>query len=118
MKKFTALLCILAMLTALFAVTASAESSVRLGAMTGPTGMGMGKLFQDADNGESRNSNTYTIMGAADELTPLVLQGELDIVSVPPIWPPPCTTRPRVVSACWPSMCWACCTSANSTPKN
>lgn len=83
MKKFTALLCILAMLTALFAVTASAESSVRLGAMTGPTGMGMVKLFQDADNGESRNSYTYSIMGAADELTPLVLQGELDIVSVP-----------------------------------
>lgn len=83
MKKFTALLCILAMLTAMFAVTASAEDSVRLGAMTGPTGMGMVKVFRDADNSESRNPYTYSIMGAADELTPLVLQGELDIVSVP-----------------------------------
>ena len=83
MKKITALLCILAMLTAMFAVTASAEDSVRLGAMTGPTGMGMVKVFRDADNGESRNPYTYSIMGAADELTPLVLQGELDIVSVP-----------------------------------
>lgn len=83
MKKITALLCILAMLTALFAVTVSAESSVRLGAMTGPTGMGMVKVFRDADSSESRNPYTYSIMGAADELTPLVLQGELDIVSVP-----------------------------------
>ena len=83
MKKFTALLCILAMLTAMFAVTASAEPPVRLGAMTGPTGMGMVKVFRDADNAESRNSYTYSILGAADELTPLVLQGELDIVSVP-----------------------------------
>ena len=83
MKKITALLCILAMLTVMFAVTASAEDSVRLGAMTGPTGMGMVKVFRDADNSESRNPYTYSIMGAADELTPLVLQGELDIVSVP-----------------------------------
>lgn len=83
MKKITALLCILAMLTALFAVTASAEDPVRLGAMTGPTGMGMVKVFRDADSSESRNPYTYSIMGAADELTPLVLQGELDIVSVP-----------------------------------
>ena len=83
MKKFTALLCILAMLTVMFAVTTSAEDSVRLGAMTGPTGMGMVKVFRDADNSESRNPYTYSIMGAADELTPLVLQGELDIVSVP-----------------------------------
>lgn len=83
MKKFTVLLCILAMLTVMFAVTASAEDPVRLGAMTGPTGMGMVKVFQDADNSESRNPYTYSIMGAADELTPLVLQGELDIVSVP-----------------------------------
>lgn len=83
MKKLTALLCILAMLAAMFAVTASAEDPVRLGAMTGPTGMGMVKVFRDADSSESRNPYTYSIMGAADELTPLVLQGELDIVSVP-----------------------------------
>ena len=55
---------------------------VRLGAMTGPTGIGMVKLFQTAD--ETADSGyTYAIKGAADELTPLLLQGELDIVSVP-----------------------------------
>ena len=56
--------------------------TVRLGAMTGPTGMGMVKLFETAD--ETPDSGyTYAIKGAADELTPLLLQGELDIVSVP-----------------------------------
>ena len=55
---------------------------VRLGAMTGPTGIGMVKLFQTADENPD-SGYTYTIKGAADELTPMILQGELDIVSVP-----------------------------------
>lgn len=55
---------------------------VRLGAMTGPTGIGMVKLFRTADENPD-SGYTYTIKGAADELTPMILQGELDIVSVP-----------------------------------
>ena len=47
--------------------------------MTGPTGIGMVKLFRAADETED-SGYTYTIKGAADELTPLLLQGELDIV--------------------------------------
>ena len=64
--------------------TAPAEAvvPVRLGAMTGPTGIGMVKLFQTADENPD-SGYTYAIKGAADELTPLLLQGELDIVSVP-----------------------------------
>lgn len=65
------------------AAEAPAEAApVRLGAMTGPTGIGMVKLFDDADQ-DTASPYTYTIKGAADELTPLLLQGELDIVSVP-----------------------------------
>ena len=56
--------------------------TVRLGAMTGPTGMGMVRLFETADE-SSDSGYTYSVKGAADELTPLLLQGELDIVSVP-----------------------------------
>lgn len=50
----------------------------RIGALTGPTAMGMAKLFGDA-------SGDYecTLAGSADELTPLILQGELDIAAVP-----------------------------------
>lgn len=109
MKKMTVLACLLAMLISLTACAAAstpettaapetvvteaptteateapAEAAVpvRLGAMTGPTGIGMVKLFDDADK-DMASPYTYTVKGAADELTPLLLQGELDIVSVP-----------------------------------
>lgn len=113
MKKLTALACLLVMLISLTAcaaasapeTTAAPETAateaptteateasteapteaavpVRLGAMTGPTGIGMVKLFDDADK-DTASPYTYNIKGAADELTPLLLQGELDIVSVP-----------------------------------
>ena len=109
MKKLTALACLLAMLISLTACAAAstpettatpetvvteaptteatetpteAAVPVRLGAMTGPTGIGMVKLFDDADK-DTASPDTYTVKGAADELTPLLLQGELDIVSVP-----------------------------------
>lgn len=63
---------------------AAAEAvTVRLGALTGPTAIGMVKLWHDADNGENVNHYEHTLAGSADELTPLILQGELDIASVP-----------------------------------
>lgn len=112
MKKLTAALCLLALLVSMLAAcgtTAAPETTqatettaaptaeatteaateapaeatpVRLGAMTGPTGIGMVKLFDDAGQ-DTASPYSYTIKGAADELTPLLLQGELDIVSVP-----------------------------------
>lgn len=65
------------------AVPAGEPVTVRLGALTGPTAMGMVKLFKDGDDGVTGNAYTHTLAGAADELTPLILQGKLDIVSVP-----------------------------------
>lgn len=109
MKKFTALVCLLALLCALVGcgnavapeTTAAPETTqapatqpettvptqpqavpTRLGAMTGPTGIGMVGVFDKADQNPD-TGYSYTIKGAADELTPLLLQGELDIVSVP-----------------------------------
>lgn len=77
MKKIICLLCVLALLAA-FLPAACAAGAVRLGVMTGPTGIGMVKLFS-----ENENTYSYTVVGSPDELTPLFLQGELDIVSVP-----------------------------------
>ena len=79
MKKLISVLLLLCMLTALFALPICAEGeAVRVGALTGPTAMGMVKLLEDG-------KDTYepTILGAADELVPLILQGEIDIASVP-----------------------------------
>ena len=57
--------------------------TVRLAALTGPTAMGMAKIFSDADAGNAANTYEYALYGAADELTPHLLQGNVDIAAVP-----------------------------------
>ena len=63
--------------------SAAQPVTVRLGGLKGPTSMGMVKLFDDADNGLGQNAYTYTIAASANELTPQLVQGELDIAAVP-----------------------------------
>lgn len=57
--------------------------TIRLGGLKGPTSMGMVKLLDDAENGLTANNYEFTMAGAADELTPRILKGELDILAVP-----------------------------------
>lgn len=59
------------------------KTTVRLGGLTGPTTMGMVKLLEDNEAGETENDYAFTLAGSADELTPLFVKGELDILSVP-----------------------------------
>ena len=79
MKKVFSVFCVICLFAALLALPVQAEEgTVRVGALTGPTAMGMVKLLADGEG-------TYepTILGAADELMPLILQGKVDIASVP-----------------------------------
>ena len=70
---------------------APAEESVnvRVAALKGPTAMGMVKLMSDSDaaaeSGEETTGNTYdfTLAASADEVSPKLMQGELDIACVP-----------------------------------
>lgn len=57
--------------------------TIRLGGLKGPTSMGMVKLLSDNEAGTTENKYTFTMAGSADELTPKLLQGELDILAVP-----------------------------------
>jgi NitT/TauT family transport system substrate-binding protein len=57
--------------------------TVRLGGLKGPTSIGMVKLLSDNDKGLTANRYEYTLAGSADELTPKLLQGEMDIAAVP-----------------------------------
>ena len=59
------------------------EVTIRLGGLKGPTTMGMVKLLDDSDKGLTANKYTYQMAAAADELTPLLLKGELDVLAVP-----------------------------------
>lgn len=83
MKK---LFCLALSLMLLFSMTAFAETAkpvVRLAAMTGPTAMGLVKLLDDAENGLSANQYDFLLAGAADEISPSLIQGKLDIASIP-----------------------------------
>ncbi len=58
----------------------AAPDVIRVAALKGPTAMGMIKLMDD----NSENSGfEFTIAGAADEITPSIIQGNTDIACVP-----------------------------------
>lgn len=60
---------------------ADAPDSIRVTAMKGPTAMGMTKLMSDSE--ENGYAYDFTIAAAADEISPLVIQGNTDIVCAP-----------------------------------
>ena len=70
--------------------------TVRVAALKGPTAMGMVKLMSDTDEemdrmadsseaftGEIEYPYSFTLAASADEVTPGLMQGELDIACVP-----------------------------------
>lgn len=57
--------------------------TVRLGGLKGPTSMGMVKLLSDAEQSETENTYEFEMAAAADELTPKLLKGELDVLAAP-----------------------------------
>lgn len=63
--------------------TQSERTVVRLGGLKGPTSMGMVKLLEDDAQGLTVNDYEFTMAAMADELTPKLLRGELDILAVP-----------------------------------
>ena len=57
------------------------DVTIRIGALKGPTGLGMLQLMQEANDGEKPYE--FTLAGAADELTGKITTGELDAVALP-----------------------------------
>ena len=58
--------------------------SYSIAALKGPTAMGLVKLMKDSESGETTgNEYTFTLAGSADEVTPALLKGELDMACVP-----------------------------------
>ncbi|MCQ2436788.1 MAG: ABC transporter substrate-binding protein, partial [Clostridia bacterium] len=74
MKKALSTLLILVLL---FAATAICEETIRIGALKGPTAMGMVGMMRDCPD------YTFTLEGSADALTPALIKGDLDIAAVP-----------------------------------
>jgi NitT/TauT family transport system substrate-binding protein len=90
MKRILAMLTVALMLVSMLAGCAGAPPQgdvesveIRIGGLRGPTSMGMVRLMEDAEAGETANRYTFQIAGSADELTPKLLKGELDIAALP-----------------------------------
>ncbi len=56
---------------------------IKIGALKGPTGMGISKLMKDSENGITANHYQVELFSAPTDITGLLINGELDIAAVP-----------------------------------
>lgn len=76
LRKITSLLLVLSIL--LFPAALAEGEAARVGALKGPTAMGMVQMMKD-----KADAYAFTLAAAPDELVPLLVKGELDIAAVP-----------------------------------
>lgn len=88
MKKLLAL--ILTFILAMSMVACNGSSNpkdesitISIASLKGPTSIGLVNLYNRSDNNETTNKYNYTIAGAADEISPKLISGEIDIAAVP-----------------------------------
>ena len=103
MKKLLSVIAIILSITVLFSLTgcgntdttskpssnpSSSEKEyeavdMHVACLKGPTGVGMAKLLEDAQNKKTANRYTFTVATAADEISGKIISGEINIASVP-----------------------------------
>lgn len=85
MKKLLAFLVLVAMTIALFACadTEAEKETIRIAGLKGPTSIGLVKVMKDNADGNAANKYEFTIAGSADEITPKLNKGELDMAAIP-----------------------------------
>lgn len=59
------------------------DVTVRVGAMNGPTAMGMVKLMSDSEAGSTSNEYEFSLETGSDVFVPALAKGEIDIAAVP-----------------------------------
>ena len=83
MNRILALLLALALLICPMAGLAEETPAVRVAALKGPTAMGLVKLMQDDEAGNTVNDYEFVVEATSDAVTPPLLKGELDVAMVP-----------------------------------
>lgn len=85
MKKFIAILTLLAVSLSLFACgnTTREKESIKIAGLKGPTSIGLVKIMKDNKSDEAANKYEFTVAGSADEITPKLTKGELDMAAIP-----------------------------------
>lgn len=59
------------------------RTTIRVAGMKGPTTMGMVKLMEQAEAGETQHSYEVSVYGAADEVNAKLMNGEIDVAALP-----------------------------------
>ena len=86
MKKLTSLLLSAALMISLLACGAFAaktKSGVRIAGLKGPTTMGLVNLLDMERSGKASQHYDLQLYGAADEIVPKLIKGELDMAAIP-----------------------------------
>ena len=86
MKKLTSLLLSAALMISLLACGAFAaktKSGVRIAGLKGPTTMGLVNLLSMEADGTAAMDYDLQLYGAADEIVPKLIKGELDMAAIP-----------------------------------
>ena len=85
MKKLTSLLLSVVLLVSLLACGALAKtnSTGRGAGLKGPTTMGLVNLLAMEENGTASQKYDLQLYGAADEIVPKLIKGEVDIAAIP-----------------------------------
>ena len=80
MKNYLSLLCS----TSLFnGLELSTTDALRIAGLKGPTTMGLVNLLAMEKNGTASQNYDLQLYGAADEIVPLLMKGELDMAAIP-----------------------------------
>lgn len=59
------------------------KKEINIAALKGPTGIGMVKLMEDSEAGNTANDYKFTVAGEADIISAGLIKGEFDIAAVP-----------------------------------
>ncbi len=84
-RKLSILVVLTLMVTALAACKGgkSEPQDITVGALKGPTAIGMVKLMDEAAAGKAENNYTFQVAGTADELTTGIIKGEIPVAAIP-----------------------------------
>lgn len=82
-KVVAMLLCVGMIAGVLSGCGAKEKAELHVVALTGPTGIGMVKLMADNEAEDTDVNYTFELVGAADEITGKIVNGDVDIAAVP-----------------------------------
>lgn len=85
MKKTLYLLTVLLLVSFMVGCSTKEEvqTTIRVASLKGPTSIGLVKLMEDNENGESQNKHEFFVAATADEIVAKLGKGEIDVAAIP-----------------------------------